>query len=188
MTLTSNNFWKEAPTPNLMQPGSPYCSLHRAAGELAYNDVTIAGTGGEVVTNVFSYTAPFELVSLYAVFTDVSDVTTANGVYFDAWDGANSIPITADGLNCNGVGANAIILKDQVLAQTLRLLDSDQAYYQESAVNNPREFQGGLVQAKASTTCYVRLRMDTDGDTDCTLRVYMSWVCRCSGDVGVEVV
>jgi len=188
MPLTSNNFAKVAPVPSSMLPGSPYCDLHRASGDLSYTEITVAGTGGEVVTNLFSFTAPIELVDLYAIFTDVSDVTTASGCYFDIWDGANSVPITADGRDCGGVGLGAIILKDQDDSQTLRLLDSDQVYYQESAANNPREFMGGIIQAKAATTCYLRFRVDTDGDTDFSLCIYLSWVCRCKDNPGVITV
>ena len=170
-----------------MNAGSPYCNLHRGDGELTLKEITIAGTGAEVVTNLFSFTGPFEIVDLWGILTDVTDIDVLSGCYFDIWDGANSVVITADGLDLSTAGANAIFFKDRVLTDALRLLDSDAVCYQESA-SNKRIFMGGMVQAMAATTCYLRFRCDTDVDTDVTINFGLAWVCRLPGNAGVAAV
>jgi len=178
-----------APSLATMNAGSPYCNLHRADGELTLKEITIAGTNAEVITNVFSFTAPFEIVDLWGVFTDVTNITKLEDCYFDIWDGANSIPITAAaGVDCNGSGVNAIFFKDQVVAQPLRLLDSDQVHYQESGVPFRRVFQGGMVQAEEGATNYLRFRGVTDNDTDIKINIGLAWVCRLPGNTGVAAV
>jgi len=167
---------------------SPYCSLHRCAGELTFKEITIAGASAEVITNLFSFTGAFELVDLWGILTDVSNITQLDACYFDIWDGANSIPITADGLSCNGAGVNAIIVKDEVVTQPLALLDSDQVHYQENPTPLQRIFQGGLVQAENGAPCYLRFRADTDANTDVTILIGLAWVCRLPGNVGVVAV
>jgi len=63
----------------------------------------------------------------------------------------------------------------------LRFLEADQVRYQESANNNPREFQGGVIQTDSDGTNHIRLRVDTDGNTDVTFQVWISWRCLYTG-------
>ena len=168
---------KEYPGLGDVVPSSANCSLIRGLGALIYKSIDIDGTGGEVITSLFTFTGPIELVELWLVLTDVSDITTLSGVYFDAYDEANSVPLTADGQDLSGSTLNSIAVKDQDDAQVLRLLDADQVRYQESA-SFPREFLGGLINIKNGATNTIRLRADTDADTDVSLTVYMAYNCR----------
>lgn len=180
----------ESPSLTTINAGSPYCNLHRGDGELTTKEITIAGTGAEVITNLFSFTGPFEIVDLWGILTDATDITVLSGCYFDVWDGATSVPITADGLDLSagiGVVEEATFVKDRVLASPLRLLNADAVSYLESATNK-RVFIGGLVQPLAATTCYVRFRCDTDANTDATITVGLAWVCRLPGNAGVVAV
>ena len=166
-----NKDYPEFPNVNLH---SPYASIIMGGGIPIHNDIDVNGTAGEVVTNVFSFDAEFELKKLWIVITDATEITTASGVYFDIWDGATSVPITADGLDLSGATVHAVAVKDGLVAAALTLLDADQVRYDESAFN--KAFVGGIVGHKTSTTCYLRLRVDTDANTDITVRVFMNYI------------
>jgi hypothetical protein len=159
---------------------STYCQLHHGEGTMETKEITIAGTGAEVITNVFEVECSAEMKALYGVFTDVTDVTTASGCWFDLWDGTNSVAITNDGVNCSGATLNSFVGKLADDSQALTFAKSDQCRYSENA-NAQRAFFGGMLTAKEGATTYVRFRMDTDANTDCQIRFHIIWSRRCSG-------
>ena len=175
MNLDGNGFnvqYPDFPNINLC---SPYGSIIRGLGIPIHNTVDVDGVGvAEVITNVFSYTGEFILNRLWAVITDATEITAASAVYFDIWDGSNTIPLTAAaGVDCSGANVHSVVVKDGLVAAALTLMDADQVRYDESAFN--KAFVGGIVGHKAATTCYVRLRVTCNADTDLTWRVYMSY-------------
>ena len=175
MNLDGNGF--NAPYPELpnIELDSPYGSIIRGLGIPIYNDVDVDGVGvAEVVTNVFSYTGEFVLNRLWAVITDATDITAASAVYFDVWDGAVSVPLTgAAGVDCSGATVHSTVVKNGAVAAVLTLLDADQVRVAESAFSKP--FVETIVGHLAATTCYVRLRVTCDANTDLTWRVFMSY-------------
>ena len=175
MDLDGNGFGELYPEFPNISLGTPYGSIIRGLGIPIVNTVDVDGVGvAEVITNVFSYTGEFILNRIWAVITDATDITAASAVYFDAWDGTNTVPITAAaGVNCSGATVHSVVVKDGLVAAALTLLDADQVRYDESTSNKP--FIGGIVGHLNATTCYVRLRVTCDADTDLTWRVYMSY-------------
>lgn len=193
MPLTSEAVVRQAlntaaPSISLVGSGSPYCYLHRDDGSIVTKTITITGTGGEVVTNLFSFTSTIELVDLYGILTSVTDITKLDGIWWDVWDGANSVALTADGGNMTGFALGSVIAKDQLATQVARVLNSSQVRYQEQANNNPRIFIGGLIVPKNGVTNYVRLRADTNLVTNVSIQCVMAWVCRQPGGTGVIAV
>jgi len=168
------------PNSDDISPGSPYCSMIRSIGTLVCKNITITGTGGEVITNVFQFDGPIELIELWAVFTDVTDVTTFSGVWFDVYDGANSVAVTSDGVDCSDASQYSCILKDRTSGNAARFLNADQVRYQEST-SNRREFVGGVIGVKSGATNYLRLRVDTDANTNASVCVFMAHNCRYPG-------
>jgi len=179
--LTESGFNRPAPLPAYINPNSAWCGIHRTQGSLGVVSKSIAGTGAEVITNLWTITGTIELIDLWAVFTDVSNVVTCSGIWWDLWDGANSVALTLDGANCNGVSVGTTIIKTQTSGNVADVQNASQVRFQESANNNPRIFLGGMMQYKSGATNYVRLRMDTDGNTDVTLSLYMAWACHHTG-------
>jgi len=160
---------------------SPNCCLHRAAGEVVSNDITIAGTGGVVTTNLFQFTGAIELIGIWGNFTDVTEVTTITGAYLDVYDGTNQIDITDDGgVALSGATNGSLMIKSATSGTALNFLKSDQVRIDETAANK-RQFVGATLCGKASVTNYVRLVVTTDANTDCGMTWYAAWRCLCAG-------
>ena len=167
--------------------GSPYCHLHRSEGEVVYKTISITGTGGEVVTNIFQVTGVCQLRSLWGVWTDVSETTTLTTAYWDLWDGANSRPITAAArVACSGAAIYSVVAKDADDGNAATFSNSSQCRYTEDA-NFRESFYGGRMVQMDSTNTYVRFRVTTDGNTDCEIEFGCVWTCRHSGSL-VEAV
>ena len=164
-----------------MTEGSPECAWHRAVGEVVASDITIAGTGGAVTTNVFAFTGNVELLGIWGVFTDVTEVTTITGAYIDVYDGTNQVDLTDDGGVVLSAAVNgSMAIKTNTSAGALVFLKGDQVRIDETAADK-RQFVGAVLDGKAATTNYVRLIVTTDANTDCAMRWYAAWRCLCSG-------
>jgi len=165
---------------------SPNCCWHRASGEALFKTVSITGTGGEVITNCFSFGNLIEIIALYGVLTDATDVTQLDGIWLDVYDGTNSVALTADGASLSGATEHSAFEKIQDDSQALTVGNASQVRYVESAFR--RAFAGGLALPKNGVTNYIRLRCDTDANTDAVIVVGLVYVCRYQFGGGVVVV
>lgn len=176
------------PSSDQIVPGSPMCSLLRGNGTLIYTSISIAGTGAQVLTNCFTFDGPIQLIELWAVFTDVTDVTQIDDIYFDVYDGTNVVQLTTGnpgGAVASGATIMSSLVKDDDDNQAIAFLDADQIRYEEPASQN-QLFYGGYISPKNGVTNYVRFCCDTDANTDATLTVFLSYACRFPGTVVAE--
>lgn len=179
MSMKSNHLWRQGPAPADIVQNSPYCALHRYPGYLANKAITITGTGGEVLTNCFQITGLVEMHALWGVFTDVTEVTTMTGAYWDLWDGTNSVALCT-GVAISGASLGSAVAKLADDASAATFMNASQTRYSENA-NFRQAFEGGLMLQKVATNTYVRFRVTTDGNTDAALQMWISWTCRFPG-------
>jgi hypothetical protein len=173
------------PLPANLVPGSLDCAAHRTSGMFVYKELTIVGNNAELVSNVFTLTGNVELLALYGIFTDVTEVTKIQGCWFDLWDGTNSVAMTNDGVSCNGATAFSTIVKDQDATQTAYFANSSQVRFRENVIaGSRRPLMGGWMTAKNGVTNYIRFRTDTDANTSAKIWFGCAWACRYPGTVG----
>lgn len=167
------------PQPALLVPGAPDCALHRAAGMFSYKEVTLVGNNAELITNIFTLNGNIELVALYGIFTDVTEVTKVQGCWWDLWDGTNSVALSLDGVSCNGAALMSSIAKLGNVGSAAIFSNSSQVRFVENpTAGNQRPFVGGYATAKNGATNYIRFRTDTDQATNCKIWFGCAWVCR----------
>lgn len=173
------NFNSAMPQPALLVPGSPDCALHRASGMFSYKELTITGTGGEVVSNIFTVASPVELLALYGIFTDVTNVVTVGGAWWDFYDGTNNPAISLDGTNLAGAALKSTVIRDQAATAAAYFGNSSQCRVRDNVdAGNRRPFSGCFLTPKNGVTNYIRFRADTDGNTNCKIWFGCAWVCR----------
>jgi hypothetical protein len=147
-----------------------------------FKEVTITGTGAEVVTNLFTLSGNAEIIALYGIFTDVTNVTQINGCWWDLWDGTNSVALTSDGVSCNGAALYSDVAKLGNVGSNAVFNNATQVRFAENpTAGNQRPFVGGLATAKNGVTNYIRFRADTDANTNCKIWFGCAWVCRYPG-------
>lgn len=172
---TLRDFLNQAlPTPANTNEGSPDQSIFSSLGRLVSNEVDIDGTGAEVVTDIFTLDGPIRLMSLWGIFTDVTDATTVSGCYFDLDDGANNPVLTLDGVDCSGASLDALIIKYDDDGVAAAFVDADQIRVQESAAIQTAWWEA-FIGIKNGATNKIRFRADTDANTDVTIRFYLKY-------------
>ena len=169
---------KNIPSPSLLNPRSVWCATAHGLGKTIINEKDIDGNAGEVVTDLWQIDATIEVIELWGIFTDVSDVDVLTGCYWDLDDGANQDLLTADGEDCSGATVDSFIGKLKDEAENLVFLDADQIRYSEGEAGTKRAFVGGIVNGKNGATNKIRFICDTDGDTDVTIEFYLVYNCR----------
>lgn len=185
MVLASNHFNKTAPDPDDITINSPYCEFHRGNGYLAYKTISVEGAGGEVNTSLFQVTGLVELKGLWGVFTDVTEVQTMTGAYWDLYDGTNSVALCT-GVAISGASLGSVVAKLADDGSAATFLDSNQTRYGENATFR-QAFSGGLMLQKVATNTYIRFRVTTDANTDAEMQFWCAWTCRYPGSSLVAV-
>ena len=163
---------------------SPVDIVTRTGGLATSKLVTLSAAGDPVATNLFVIAGHIEIIKLYGVFVDVTEVTDIEEVRYDVYDGTVDTAITAaGGVECDGVALNSIIMKVDAVAAALTLLDADQVRVYESSKNdvlNPI-----TINAKNGVTTYLRiLHKNTDENLDCQVRTFVEWRHLSSHDQG----
>ena len=128
--------------------------------------------------NLFTFTSNIELVSLYGIFIDVTNVVTASVASFDVNDAVNTVVLTAAaGVNCSAATLGSLIAKTGLAGVAATFLDASQIRMNELALST--QFQGCLLTAKNSVaTNYVRFKVTTDVNTNCRIMFYANWIAR----------
>ena len=142
---------------------------------------TLDGNGAQN-DNLFTFTGFIEILNIVLVPTNVTDATTVTTCYFDAWDGANSVDITAaGGTDLAGVTPGSLALKNGDNTVALSLNTSAQV----RAINDARA--GLTLVAKGGATNYIRFNFTGDANTDVDTMVIVVYRAL-SADGGVTAV
>lgn len=174
-------------TPADLVANSPECSFHRGSGYIAYKELTIAGTGAEVNSNLFQVTGFVELTSLIGIFTNVTEVVTLTGFYWDLYDGTNSVEITDNGgVTLSGASLGSAVMRNAVATGAAVFANASQCRILEGATG-PKIAVGLDLLQKVATNTYIRSRVTTGAATNCKIMFYVSWICRHAGSNVVAV-
>lgn len=167
------------PVPAGLQSNSGWDCLHRMGGVLTQKNLLVNPGGAAAQTyNLFTFTSTIELVSLYGIFIDVTNVVTASVVSFDVNDAVNTVVLTAAaGVNCSAAALGSFVGKTGLAAVAATFLNASQIRMNELALST--QFQGCVLTAKqAVATNYIRFKVTTDVNTNCRLMFYANWIAR----------
>lgn len=167
--------------PLLLQPNSGWDCLHRSAGAIVTKNLLVNPGGAAAQTyNIFKVTGTVEVVSLYGIFIDVTNVVTVTVVSYDLNDAVNTVVLTAAaGVNCSTAALGSLVGKTGLAAVAATFLNASQIRMNELALST--QFQGFIVTAKSAVaTNYIRFKVTTDVNTNCRLLFYANWIARSS--------
>jgi hypothetical protein len=152
--------------------------MHRMTGDLVYVEKTFAGTSGAASTNVFQLTGNAELLALWGIFTDVTNVTAITVASWNLYDGTNTVPITkATWTTLSGAGLYSAVSCIAAAATALNFSNSTECRVAQATTGGRIMYPSGLTQ-KAATNTYIRWTQTTGAVESFKIMFYAAWVCR----------
>lgn len=184
--IVNNKFNHPFPSQADVVDNTPYGALIRGKGRVVTKELSLDGTGAQT-DNVFTVTGSVEIIDIYGVLTDATDVTTLSGASFTAYDGTNTVDITESttGVDLSGATVNSLIIKNNTNANAAVLNDSSQVRVNDTVTNEI--FAPFIITAKNGATTYIRFNFTGDADTDAVMKIYLSFI-ELSDDGNVEAV
>lgn len=131
-----NQLGLAAPAIADMVVNSAYCYISQL-GSIASKSITVTGTpNGAQNVNIFTLDGGVEVLRLYGIFTDVTDVSAVTACSFDLFDENNAaVPITsAAGVDLSGSTLESFFGRTDQAAVALDYLKSDQVRIIDGAV------------------------------------------------------
>ena len=135
------------------------------AGMIAQKFLTVyepVTQGAAYVEDLFKITGAVEILSLWAIWFYAGEVDNVTKVWHDVYDQTNSVPITANGVDCSDIEYWSHIGRNDQAPVVAELLDADQV----------RIVDGGLgatlhapfvVNAKHGVENVIRIHFTNDG-------------------------
>lgn len=136
--------------------------------------VRVTGTGA-LTANVLQVVGTVNIISQYATITSVTTLTNATGVYATAYDGTNSIDLTADGAVLSGFPVGSFFTKDKDSTETYTASKADQVRKTEvtAEADIGKPF---TVTQKNATDTFIRFHLTTtDSPVDFTMHVIFKY-------------
>ena len=129
------------------------------------NIMTITGKPQGDNVPIFNIVGAVEVLRLWAVFVDVTDVSSLTACSIDLYDETNTVEITeaAPGTNLSGVGLYALIGRWFFADEPLALLDSDQIDIVDGAGIGLDLFATFMIQCKHGAENVMRFNYTSDG-------------------------
>ena len=129
------------------------------------NTMTITGKPQGDNVPIFNVTGAVEVLRLWAVFVDVTDVSSLTACSIDLYDETNIVPLTdlAPGTDLSGVGLYALIGRWFFADEPLALLDSDQIDIVDGAGIGLDLFATFMIQCKHGAENVMRFNYTSDG-------------------------
>jgi type 1 fimbria pilin len=155
---------------------TPEGALIRAAGKDAQNVITLDANNTSQAVNCFELTGSMIITYLHFEVVDATTLNNCTNIYFDLWDGTNSVPLCkVTGASISGFGVNSFVIKDGDVSVELVTLNNDQVRISEPS-GGKTVFQPFLVTCKAGATNYIRFRYTTtDTPINAQLDVGVGW-------------
>jgi hypothetical protein len=150
--------------------------LVRSAGYHLETNVTLDANNGSDVKSLFAFTKSVRVLALHLEVIDATTLNNCTGVYFDAWDGASSEIITADGAVLSNFEVDSFALKDQDNSIVLTTARADQVRMTEPAAGK-KSHQPFILTTKSGQTNHIRLHYTT---TDTPINAQLKVVCEFS--------
>ena len=160
---------------------SVQCGLHRSAGFLVIKTIEPVGTSGAASYDLFNVIGAVQLLGIWGVFTDVTNVAAITAASFDFDDGAETVQITsAAGVALSGATVGSSIQAVGDNTQALSFSKADQVRVAQG-ITGPKALEETFLTAKTATTCQVRFTCTTGAVEDFSIICYMAWRCMDTG-------
>lgn len=159
----------------------------RKGGKHIDNIITLNANNTTQSINVFKITGTVEVLELHGEIKTVGTLTNMTSVYFNLYDGTNTVEITkATGANMSGYDAGSFFIKDADASTALSTINNNQCRIKEAAVGT-KVSSPFLVVQKIGTDTYIRLTYTTtDAPINATIEVHCVWVDINSGAITAE--
>jgi hypothetical protein len=155
---------------------TPEGAIVRAGGKHATKTITLNANNTSASVNVFQVTGSTKVTLLHGEILTKTTLTNCTSVYFDLWDGTNSVPITkTTGASMSGYNVGAFFIKDSDVATALSILNNASCGIKEAATGNRVNTEFIAVQ-KTATNTYIRFNYTTtDAPINATVKVDCQW-------------
>ena len=130
------------------------------------NEITLEGKPqGETNTPIFDIIGAVEVLRVWGVFTDVTDVSAVTACSIDLYDEANIVPVTdlAPGTDLSGVGLYALIGRWFLADTALALIDSDAVSIVDASGLGLDMFASFMIQSRYGFDNVMRFNWTSDG-------------------------
>ena len=140
------------------------------------NILTITGKTQGASDPIFIITGAVEVLRLWGVFIDVTDVSSLTDCYLDLWDESNQVLLTDNvaPTDLSGVGLYALVGRWFFADEPLALMDSDEIDIVDGAGIGLDLFATFMVQTKYGVENVMRFNYASDGG-GCEAQI--KWTC-----------
>lgn len=159
-------------------------ALIRSGGKHVSKTIALTANNTSANVNIFLLTGTVKIVSIHGEIVFATTLTNCTNVYFDLWDGTNSVLITkATGATMSGYGVGSFFIKDSDVSIALTILNNDQCRIKEAATGVKVNTELIAVQ-KISTNTYIRFNYTTtDAPINATVKIDIAWADIDSGEI-----
>jgi len=169
------------PSPAEMVLNSPYCGIHHLGGYMAYKTIDPVGTSGAASYDLFNVSGCVQILGIWGVFTDVTNVNAITAASFDFDDGAATVQITS----AAGTTLSAAALYSSIQAVgnntiALSFSKADQVRVAQGTTG-PKALEDTFLTAKSATSCQIRFTCTTGAVEDFSLQCWVKWACMYTG-------
>ena len=135
----------------------------------------VTGTGA-ITANVLQVTGTVRVLNQFATITDVTTLVNATAVYSTAYDGTNSIDLTADGAVLSGCPVNTFFTKDKDSSEIYTISKADQVRKTEVSAEAEISLPFTVTQPFGIDT-FIRLHLTTtDNPVDFTVALEFKYI------------
>lgn len=155
---------------------TPEGAIIRSGGKHATKTITLNANNTSASVNVFQLTGSTKVTLLHGELLTKTTLTNCTSVYFDLWDGTNSVPITkTTGASMSGYNVGAFFIKDSDVATALSILNNASCGIKEASTGNRVNTEFIAVQ-KTGTNTYIRFNYTTtDAPANATVKIDCQW-------------
>lgn len=149
----------------------------RSGGKHIEMNIVLSANNTTVNVNLFQISGTLLIKGLHGEVIDVTTLSNMTEVYFDLWDGTNSVPITkTTGAAMSGFQVGGFFIKDYDNTTALTTINNDQCRVTEAPASN-KSFHEFLITQKRNTNTYLRLNYTTtDAPINAALKIDIVYV------------
>lgn len=159
-------------------------AIIRSGGKHATKTITLSANNTSANVNVFQLTGVCEAWAIHGEIRDATTLTNCTSIYFDLWDGTNSVPITkTTTASISGFGVGSFIIKDSDVSSALTTLNNNQCRIDEKSTGAKIDADLIIIQ-KLSTNTYIRFNYTTtDTPINAQIKVDINWADIDNGEI-----
>jgi hypothetical protein len=146
----------------------------RAAGFHICQEAQVTGTGANTV-NLLQLTGTVRVLNQWAIITEVTTLNNLTGVYATAWDGTNTIDLTADGAVLSGMPSGTVFTKDKLSTETYSVNDASTVSILET-IEDRKAGRPFTITQKNGADTFLQLNFTTtDNPVDFAVEVHFEY-------------